>query len=48
MCCTSSGVEEHDDMLWNGRQEDGNVRSMGKINALTMKMETVTLLGKDR
>ena len=28
MCCISSGVDEPDDyMLWNGSEEDGNVRS---------------------
>ena len=27
-CCVSSAVDETDDvMLWNGREEDGNVRS---------------------
>ena len=27
-CCISSAVDDtHDDMLWNGSEEDGNVRS---------------------
>jgi len=26
-CCTSNGVDVADDMLWNGNEEDGNVRS---------------------
>jgi len=26
-CCTSNAVDETDDMLWNGSEEDGNVRS---------------------
>ena len=26
-CCISSTVGETDDMLWNGREEAGNVRS---------------------
>ena len=27
-CCTSNAVDEtDDDMLWNGSEEDGNVRS---------------------
>jgi len=27
-CCVSNGVDEaDDDMLWNGSEEDGNVRS---------------------
>jgi hypothetical protein len=35
-------------MLWNGSEEDGDVRSVGKMKALTVKMETVTLTGKGR
>jgi hypothetical protein len=26
-CCVSSAVDEIDDMLWNGSEMDGNVRS---------------------
>jgi hypothetical protein len=26
-CCISSAIDETDDMLWNMREEDGNVRS---------------------
>ena len=27
-CCISNAVDEtYDDMLWNGREEDGNVRT---------------------
>jgi len=41
-----------DDMLCNGSEEDRNVRSVcgcvWKMNALTVKMETVTLIGKGR
>jgi hypothetical protein len=33
-----------DDMLWND-SEDGNVRSVRKMKAVTVKMETVTLDG---
>jgi len=30
-CCISSAVDGSDgDMLWDGREEDGNVRSKGK------------------
>jgi hypothetical protein len=25
-CCVSSAMDEIDDMLWNGNEEDGNVR----------------------
>jgi hypothetical protein len=56
MCCTSSGVDESDDnMFWNDIEENENVGrmrmlgvSMTKIKALTMKMETVTMLGEGR
>jgi hypothetical protein len=37
-----------DDMLWNGSEEDGNVRTVQKMKALTVKMETVTVIGKGR
>jgi hypothetical protein len=33
--------ETDDDMLWNGSEKDGNVRSV-------RKMEAVTLIGKGR
>jgi len=33
-------------MLWIGSEEDGNVRSVIEMKALTMKMKTVTLIGK--
>jgi len=26
-CCISSAVDENDDVLWNGSEEDGDVRS---------------------
>jgi hypothetical protein len=32
-------------VLWNDSEEDGNVRSVRKMKALTVKMETVTLMG---
>jgi hypothetical protein len=36
-------------MLWNYSDEDGDVRSeCEKIKALTVKMETVTPIGKGR
>jgi len=44
-CCITNAVNGNDgDMLWNGSEEDGNVR---KMKTLTVKMETVTLTGKD-
>jgi hypothetical protein len=39
-------MDETDDMLWNGSEEDGNVKHVRKIKALTVKVETVTLVGK--
>ena len=37
-------------MLWKGSKEVGNVKSEceGKMKALTMKMETMILIGKGR
>jgi len=44
-CCTSSVVNEtDDDMLWNVSEEDGMLG--GGMKALTVKVETVTLIGK--
>jgi hypothetical protein len=47
-CCISTALDETDgDMLWNGSEEDGNVRSECEgMQALTVKMETVTLFGR--
>jgi hypothetical protein len=48
-CCISSVVEgTDDDMLWNGSEEYGDVRSVRKTKAQTVKMERVTLTGKGR
>ena len=30
-------------MVWDDSEEDGNVRSVRKMKALTVKMETVTV-----
>jgi hypothetical protein len=38
-------VDGTDDMLWNDSEEDRNGR---KMKALTVKMETVILIGKGR
>jgi hypothetical protein len=37
-----------DSMLWNLSAEDGNVRSVRKMKALTVKMETMTMAGISR
>jgi len=42
-CCISTAVDGTDDMLWNGSEEDGNVR---KMKVMTVKMERRTLNGK--
>jgi hypothetical protein len=35
-CCVSSAVDgTDDDVLWNGSEEDGNIRTVRKIKALT-------------
>jgi hypothetical protein len=46
----SNAVDEtDDDMLWNGSEGDGNVRSeCEEVKALTVEMLTVTLIGKGR
>jgi hypothetical protein len=40
--------EIDDDMLWNGSEENGNVRTIRKMKAVTVKMKTVTVIGKCR
>jgi hypothetical protein len=47
-CRISSAVDGTDDMLWKGSAEDGDVRSVRKMKGLTVKMETVTLIGTGR
>jgi hypothetical protein len=49
-CHMASVMDETDDnMLWNGSDEDGNVRSeCVEDEDMTVKMDTVTLIGKVR
>jgi hypothetical protein len=49
-CCISNAMDEtEDDVLWNDSEEDGDVRmSFRKLKTLTVKMETVILIGKGR
>jgi len=50
-CCISSGMEgTDDDVLWNGSVERMGmlVVSARKMKAPTVRMETVTLIGKGR
>jgi hypothetical protein len=45
--CIASVMDETDDMLWNGSEEDGSVRSECEEDEdMTVKMDTVTLIGK--
>jgi hypothetical protein len=47
-CCVSTAVDGSDGvMLWNDSEEDGDV-SVRQMKALTVKMETVTLIGEGR
>ena len=41
-------MNSDDDLLWNGSEEVWNIRSVSvrKTKALTVKLETVTLIGK--
>jgi hypothetical protein len=45
----SAEDETDDDKLWNGSEEDGNIRcECEEVKALTVEMETVTLIGTGR
>jgi len=41
-------MDRTDDMLWNDSDKDGKGKSVKKIKALTVKLETVILIGKGR
>ena len=45
--CISNAMDGTDDMLWNGNEEAGNIRSV-REKALPVKMETVILTGRGR
>jgi len=48
-CCISNAMEgTNDNMLRKDSEEVGNIRSVRKMKAMTVKMETVTLIGKGR
>ena len=49
-CCISNAVDETDDnLLWNGSEEDGNVKSEHEEDEdRTMNVEMVRLIGKGR
>ena len=48
-CCIPSAKDgTDDDMLWNGNEANGSIRSVRKMKALTVEVETVTLIGKGR
>jgi hypothetical protein len=46
--CIYIEMGETDDILRNESEEDGNVTSVRKMKAPPVKMETETLIGKDR
>ena len=35
-------------MLWNGSEEEGNVRSERKLKTLTVNIQTLIMIGKGR
>jgi len=39
-------VDENDNTLRNGSEEVGNIRSVKKMKALTVTIETATMIGK--
>jgi hypothetical protein len=41
---TEDGTDDY--MMWNSNDEDGKARSVRKMTAVTVKMNTVTLIGK--
>jgi hypothetical protein len=44
-CCIPNAMDRTDDgMSCNENEEDGNVKSVRKMKAQTVKMETVTLI----
>jgi hypothetical protein len=47
-CSISNARVETDDMLWNNIEEDRNVRSVRKLKAFTVTLETVTLIDRSR
>ena len=43
-CCISIAADGTDgNMLWNGSEGDGNVKSMRKMTALTVQMELMVI-----
>ena len=48
-CRLANVMDETDDMLWNGSEEDGYVRSECEEDEdMTVKVDTLTLIGKGR
>ena len=48
-CCISNAVDKTDGgVLWNDSEENGNVRSVRRKKALTVNMETMTLIDSPR
>jgi len=48
-CYVSNGLDRNDnDKLWNGSEADGDVRSLRKMEVLSVNLETLTLTGKGK
>ena len=49
-CCISSAMDgeddDDDDVFWNDSEEDEDVRGVREMEALPVKLETVTLIGR--
>jgi hypothetical protein len=46
-CCISNAMDGTDDKFWNDSEEDGESGvSVRKMKAQTVKVETVTVVGK--
>jgi hypothetical protein len=45
-CCTSNAMDETDNVLWHVCAEDGNAKGARTMKALSVKMETVIVIGR--
>ena len=45
-CRITNAMDETDDALWHVCAEDGNAKSVRTMKAPSVKMETVTLIGR--
>jgi len=47
-CIFNAMEKTNDDTMWNDSDNSGNVRSVCEMKALTVKMETLTLISTHR